>query len=343
MKHPSYVLVTGATGFVGAHVVDELLSRGIKVRGTARSMEKASAMLVKRSQYQDRLDFVHIEDFASNASLEQAVDGVDAVVHVASPFKYDVSNNEQELVLPAINGVKAILAACAKSPRIERVVLTSSTVRLVDMEKLDNPESIFTANDWIPLTYEEAIAPSASPFVAYCGSKKFAELEAWDFMKREKPPFDLVSLCPPLIFGPVAHPVSSPEQLNESNATMWKAVTGTEPFPPTILPIWIDVRDLAKAHVEALLRPEAGGKQYTVASPEKYTYGLAAHIAKEHFPQRHLSVPEGITRDIPVCGQIEWKMAASELELEFRPFEKSIVDFVRQVDGLPGLAGSSRV
>lgn len=79
-----YVLVTGATGFIGAHVVDNLLSRGLKVRGATRSLAKGEAMKKSRPQYAEKLDFVQIQDFEKGPDLVEAVKGVDGVIHVAS-------------------------------------------------------------------------------------------------------------------------------------------------------------------------------------------------------------------------------------------------------------------
>lgn len=80
-----YVLVTGATGFVGAHVVDNLLSRGIKVRAVARSKAKAEKMLAARKQYATLLEFYYIDDLSTPGVFDDAVKGgVDGVIHLAS-------------------------------------------------------------------------------------------------------------------------------------------------------------------------------------------------------------------------------------------------------------------
>lgn len=85
-----YVLVTGATGFIGAHIVDQLLSRGIRVRGTTRSIAKGEAMMKARPQHTGKLDFVQINDFDrvnNNEQLslfDEAVKGVDGIIHTAS-------------------------------------------------------------------------------------------------------------------------------------------------------------------------------------------------------------------------------------------------------------------
>jgi NAD(P)-dependent dehydrogenase (short-subunit alcohol dehydrogenase family) len=80
----SYVLVTGATGFIGAHIVDNLLARGLKVRGATRSPSKAQSMLSARPNYTSKLDFVIIRDFEQTGVFDDAVQGIDAVIHVAS-------------------------------------------------------------------------------------------------------------------------------------------------------------------------------------------------------------------------------------------------------------------
>ncbi|PSN65912.1 NAD dependent epimerase/dehydratase [Corynespora cassiicola Philippines] len=325
----SYVLVTGATGFIGAHVVDELLRRGFKVRAATRSIKKSSIFKHHRPDYTEQLDFVEIGDFSRATSFDEAVKGVDSVIHVASPFSYSVKDNEKELVRPAIEGVKAIMEASAASANVKRVVLTSSFASVMDANRKAPPHFTYTAEDWNPLSYEESVAKETSAVIAYRGSKKFAELEAWNFVKERNPGFDLVTLCPPMTFGPIAHHVSVIEGLNESNANLWKVASGKE-LPVARVPFWVDVRDLARAHVEALLRPEAGGKRYTVASPEKFSYSLVADIVSESFtwgPQRVVQVNK---QEIDGSHDLDGMTAAKELGLTYRPFRDTVKDFIEQ-------------
>ncbi|KAL4798955.1 hypothetical protein BDV19DRAFT_385630 [Aspergillus venezuelensis] len=336
----NFVLVTGATGFIGAHVVDALLRQGIRVRGATRSPAKGEAMIAARPQYKDRLEFVRIDDFERPSGLDEAVRGVDGVVHVASPFTYDTTNNEKELILPAINGVNAILSASsAPDSKVRRVVLTSSFAAVVDVprslraaasaEGSGEPYFTYTASDWNPLTYEESIDASTTAVVAYRGSKKFAELAAWKFMDTNKPNFDLVSLCPPMTFGPVVHPVSRAKDLNESNAMIWQVATGQEQ-PIARVPFWIDVRDLADAHVGALLRAEAGGKRYTVAAPERFSYGLAAGIIREGFEGLRGGI-QGGSQDVDGSHGLDGERAGVELGVRYRSFGETVRDLVGQV------------
>ncbi|KAI9897561.1 hypothetical protein N3K66_007417 [Trichothecium roseum] len=346
-----YVLVTGSTGFIGAHIVDALLSRGLRVRGATRTAAKGEAMLAARPQHAQSLDFVEIHDFENPGDLRKAVQGVDAIVHAASPFRYDITDNEKELILPAISGTKAMLeaAAAAAEPPVRRVVLTSSFASVVDAGRPAQPRTTYTAADWNPITYEEGAAPDASPVVAYRASKKFAERAAWDFVaannkaqegssssSSSSSSFDLVTLCPPMVFGPVVHPVpGGVSQLNESNAQLWKVAAGEKPLPVARVPFWVDVRDLAAAHAEAVLRPAAGGKRFTVASPEKFSYAWAAAVAVEAFPELkgRVSDEEQAVND---AHDLDGETARAELGIEYTSFEKSVKDFVSQALKMPG-------
>ncbi|KAK1590297.1 NAD dependent epimerase/dehydratase [Colletotrichum navitas] len=335
---PNYVLVTGATGFIGAHVVDVLLSRGIKVRGATRSPAKGHAMIEARPHFADRLDFVQVQDFENTGIFSEAIKDVDAVIHVASPFTYDTKDNEKELIIPAINGVRSILEAAVTNSKISRVVITSSFASVLDANRKAPPYFTYTGDDWNPLTYAEAAAPETSAVVAYRGSKKFAELAAWDFVKQEKPHFDIVTLCPPMTFGPVVHPVGSVDELNESNAMLWRIASGETPLPVARVPFWIDVRDLAVAHVEALLRPEVGGRRYVPTANDRFSYGLAARIIIENFSWAKGTVAEE-EHKIDESHGLDGETAAKELGLEYLTFNETVVDLVRQAKSLKSSMG----
>ena len=238
----------------------------------------------------------------------------------SQPFNYDIKDNEKELIRPAINGVKSMLEAASNAPRIQRVVITSSFAAVVDINR--KGPFTYTAADWNPLSYEEAADPKSTPVVAYRGSKKYAELAAWDFVKEKKPHFDIVTLCPPMVFGPIVHPINSLDQLNESNAALWQIAQGLSPLPTARVPFWIDVRDLAIAHVEAALRKEAGGKRYTPASPERWSYALAARHMVSGFPELRDTVKleeQLIDETLTLDGET----AAREFGYQYRKFEQT--------------------
>ena len=80
----SHVLVTGTTGYIGAHIVDLLLKRGIKVTGTARSQSKANQMKIAREQYGDLFSMVVTGDLTAPGTFDDAAQDVDVIIHVAS-------------------------------------------------------------------------------------------------------------------------------------------------------------------------------------------------------------------------------------------------------------------
>src|SRR5580700_10224216 len=122
------VLVTGGSGFIGAHCILQLLSAGHRVRTTVRSLRREAdvrAMLkVGGAEPGDRLSFA-AADLESDAGWPEAVAGCKYVLHVASPFPSTVPKNEDELIVPAREGALRVLRA-ARDAGVKRVVLTSS-------------------------------------------------------------------------------------------------------------------------------------------------------------------------------------------------------------------------
>src|SRR5689334_9722437 len=101
------VLVTGGTGFVGAHCIVRLLQDGYRVRTTVRSLKREADVraMVKVGGVEagDRLTFAEA-DLTADAGWAEAVAGCDYVLHVASPFLPTVPQNEDELIIPAREG-----------------------------------------------------------------------------------------------------------------------------------------------------------------------------------------------------------------------------------------------
>lgn len=138
-----------------------------------------------------------------------------------------------------------------------------------------------------------------------------------------------------MTFGPIAHPINGLEGLNESNSALWKIATGHKPLPVARVPFWIDVRDLAEAHVLALLRPEVGGRRYVPGAPERFSYGLAAEIMVEEFPwaQQSVVVEE---QSVDTSHGIDGETAAKELGFTYRTFRETVVDLISQLQSIDG-------
>ncbi|KAH6957899.1 dihydroflavonol-4-reductase [Ilyonectria sp. MPI-CAGE-AT-0026] len=328
-----YVLVTGATGLVGAHVVECLLKKGFKVRAVVRSRTKAQRMVDSQKNFADRLDFYYIDDLTTPGVFQDAMADIDGVIHLASPLNYQVADKENELIVPAIKGVRSILEA-SKGSEVKRIVMTSSFGAVLDMGREESNPYTYSSSDWNPITYSEAADPAATPQDAYRGSKVFAEQEAWNFVKTEKPQFDLVTLCPSMIFGPISGTLNSPKDLNESNNMLWKVAMGgpSTPLPPARFNFWIDVRDLAEIHVQALVNPKSGGKRYIPVSPEKFNYQLVSEIMLRDVPD---SSTESVSTGLQgIKDHINMDMTDMEQDfpsLKYTTLKETVVDFMNQV------------
>src|SRR6266851_531562 len=100
----STILVTGGSGFIGAHCILQLLDSGHQVRTTVRSLKREGdvrAMLKEGgAEPGDRLSFFEA-DLEKDVGWPEAVDGCEYVLHVASPFPPNIPKNEDELIVPA--------------------------------------------------------------------------------------------------------------------------------------------------------------------------------------------------------------------------------------------------
>lgn len=214
------VLVTGANGFIAAHCVSKLLSSGFTVVGTVRSEAKAQAVLSSHSSH-PQLSLQIVPDVTKPGCFDTAIKDCDAVLHLAAPFGYAYKDFESELLIPSIDGTLRICEAAQKELSVKRVVLTSSFASVYDASKGLDPGKTYTEEDWSPLTYEDGKNAVATP-IAYRASKVLAEKTAWDFIEENDVKWDLVTLCPGMVFGTLVEgTISSLKELNTSNGIVW--------------------------------------------------------------------------------------------------------------------------
>ena len=158
--------------------------------------------------------------------------------------------------------------------------------------------------------------------------QKLAEKAAWDFVENEKPNFDIVTMNPPFVFGPVAHHLQSLDALNTSNERIRDIVQGKmrDGVGPTGMYLWTDVRDLALAHVRAIEVPEAGGKRFMVLAGYFTNKDLVEAVRARH-PEIEDRLPKGVVSDLPedVYG-FDNSRVKKVLGVEFRSLGESIGD-----------------
>jgi len=330
------VLLTGGSGFIAAHVLDILLKHGHTVITTVRSQAKADKIKSAHPDAGDKLSFKIVEDIAVEGAFDEAVkiDGLEAVIHTASPFHFNVTDTKKDLLDPAINGTKGVLSAIKKNaPSVTRVVITSSFASIVDANKGNAPGYVYSEKDWNPVTEEQAVK---DPSTGYRASKTFAEKAAWDFVEKEEPNFTVATICPPLVLGPIVHYLNDLSALNTSNQRVRNLITGQnkDSIPDTGVYLWTDVRDLALGHVKAMELPEAGGKRFFFTAGY-FSNKEIADIIRKNFKEYKNELPaEGVKGgDYPEGGVYSFdnKRSKEVLGIEFRGLEESITDLVKSL------------
>lgn len=163
------------------------------------------------------------------------------------------------------------------------------------------------------------------------------ERAAWEFVAKEKPSFDLTVINPPLVLGPIAHRLASLSALNTSNERIRDLITGAsrDRCPPTGNYGYVDVRDLALAHVLAIEKPEAGGQRFFTVSSHFSNKEIAEIIGQE-FPEFRDRLPSGdglAPGDYPADGVYGFDNSRSRqvLGMQYRTLRESIVDAVNSL------------
>ncbi|KAJ3901175.1 hypothetical protein F5879DRAFT_1049969 [Lentinula edodes] len=271
----SRILVTGANGFLGAHIVKEALDNGYIVRGTVRSAAKADEL--KKIFPSEKFETVIVPDLIAGDYTE-ALKDVTALIHSASPFAVEVSDPKKDFLDPAIDGTLNVLRA-AHAAGIKRIIVTSTVGTVLSQPELMSVDYTYGSDDWLPLTYEQAASGTLPGFVVYLASKKYAELAAWDFAK-EHPEINLTVINPTVIYGPVIHPISSLKSLNASNTIIYSLINGSKAIPPDTVPVFCDVVSTAQIHVKALESKATYGKRVIFTKGPGTVYQMLQIIAK---------------------------------------------------------------
>lgn len=269
------VLVTGASGFIAKHIVLELLRCGFDVRGTVRSRERADevrSVVLAAGEDVGRCKFLEA-DLSSDRGWDAAVSGCRFVLHTASPFPLVQPRRPEPLVALARDGTASVLHASARAG-VDRAVVTSSVAAVFYGHPRDRVRPFDEAD------FTNLASAAVSP---YARSKTVAEFAAWDVARETG--LALCTVNPGLVLGPVLDP-----RLGTSAQLVASMMKGRIPLLPDMAIPSVDVRDVARAHVAAMLAPEAGRRFLLAASQTPTLLQLAGFLA-EAFPDRRRRLP----------------------------------------------------
>ncbi|KAJ8118447.1 hypothetical protein OPT61_g580 [Boeremia exigua] len=323
------VLLTGGSGFIGAHILKILIERGYEVVLAVRTDTKGQEIL-GAYKTNDKLSYVVVGDIAVPNAFEKAIQAnqdLQGVIHAASPFHFRAKDNESELFQPALNGTVGILKAIHQhAPSVKKVVVTSSIAAV--MNPFSKPAE-YMEESWNPITKEQALS---NPQLGYLGSKTFAERAAWDFVQKEGPSFGLTTINPPAVLGPVIHHLASLDAINTSNEAIAAIVQGKwkDGAPPTFTSPWVDVRDVALGHVLALETATASGRRFLMHG------GFLSHadyvaIARKNFPSLREKLPQHVEDETLSDPLVDTTPARQILHLEFTTLEASVTDTIQSL------------
>ncbi|MFZ6647610.1 SDR family oxidoreductase [Undibacterium sp. TJN25] len=275
------VLVTGGSGFIGVHCILQLLNAGYLVRTTVRSLKRADdvrAMLKEGGcDAGNRLTFV-AADLGADAGWVDAVAGSTYVLHVASPTPLNNYAHEDEMIIPAREGVLRVLRA-AQDAKVKRVVLTSAYGAV----GYGHPRQTQPIDErtWSNL--------DAAP--AYQKLKTLAERAAWDFIAGTGTSLELSVVNPVAVFGPALGP-----DYSHSLTMVQRLMSGSMFGCPKLHFSVIDVRDVASLHLLAMTHPDAKGERFLASAGADISVLGVANILKSRLGTSAKKVP---TKELP--------------------------------------------
>lgn len=206
----SWILVTGASGFLASHIIIQFLQRGFKVRGAVRDPNQSSWLLEGRfKSYAESgaLELVAVQDLGADGAYDEAMKGMTAVAHTA--YVTDIVPDPNKVITPLVNSVRSIFNAALHEPSVKEVLLTSGATAATPLDqKTDN--GTVTRDTWNDAVLEVAWAPPpygmSHAMANYTASKTASEKEFWKLVEGKDLPFNVNVVAPAGIIGEPLHP-----------------------------------------------------------------------------------------------------------------------------------------
>ncbi|PWA59784.1 NAD-dependent epimerase/dehydratase [Artemisia annua] len=346
------VCVTGGSGYIASWLVKFLLQRGYTVKASVRDPNdpKKTDHLLKLDGAKERLHLFKA-NLLEEGSFDAAVEGCEGVFHTASPFYHKVTdpqycfsrpcflivtidnrvrileiytkmltsvikrnggmiNAMAELIDPALKGTLNVLGSCSKASTVKRVVVTSSVAAVAYNGRPRTPE-VVVDETWFS---DPDICKENKMW--YVLSKTLAEEAAWKFAKEKG--LEIVTINPAMVIGPLLQPT-----LNTS-AEAIANLFGAQTYPNASFG-WVNVKDVANAHVQAFEIPSATGRYVLV---ERVAHlSEIVEILRKHYPSYKL--PDKCADDKPFVPTYQVSKAkAKSLGIDYISLEQSLKETV---------------
>ncbi|AEV94490.1 NAD-dependent epimerase/dehydratase family protein [Pediococcus claussenii] len=267
------ILVTGGSGFLGLHIIDQLLKNKYQVITTLRNLDKQAEVL-KTLTDQHTPDLKNLSFVEANLMDDhnwfEAMNSCDVVMSVASPVFFGKITNESDALKPAVNGIQRILKF-ANLAKVPQVIMTSN-FGAVGFSKVVGSNSVTKESDW---TDEHAIGLSI-----YEKSKLLAEKAAWQYIEQPNIHIKLTTINPVAILGS-----SFNNHVSGSFNLLQDIISGkTKRIPPIELNV-IDVSDVARLHVLAIKNSKAYNQRFIATAPGQISFQEIANLITNQRPE----------------------------------------------------------
>lgn len=321
----SLVFITGGTGFIGAEVVQQALEAGYRVRLSIRKPEQAETIKGRYPVYASKIETVVIPDISERKPFETALENVQYVIHLASPVPGKGVDLKEDYIKPALQGTEAILYAALKFPKIKTIVVTSSAIALLPIDAPMVTDRVLREDtgEVLPVDVDMELpeSPQEAYGMMYRISKVLAHQATRDFLEKEKPSYKLLTTHPTLVIGE-SRIQNSAEQIDMVNAMLWMTIQSAKPAYPSL---WVDVKDVATAHVSAIDTAAPSGTEF-ILSLNGVTWEDIAAFTKSEYPDLAKLEPpfEGPVTKV-VTGNAE-----KHLGLKWTPWKQTFRETIEQ-------------
>ncbi|RFU30552.1 hypothetical protein B7463_g5794, partial [Scytalidium lignicola] len=354
------VLITGINGYIASVLGQLLLTKGYHLRGTTRRAASAEPLLSgPYAAYRDRVKIYEVPDMTVDGAFDEASKGVHGIFHTASPISFSLDSYEM-MIIPAVKGTETILNSALKAgPQLSSVVVTSS-VAAVTNYPTPIPDYVFNESNFASIALETAERDRAEgkktpSGLLYTASKTAAEKALWKFKDEHKPPFAITAINPAVVTGPPVFLPSNPSGLNETLRPVYAVFSGTTSTIPHNIGSggYVDVRDVAKAHVWAFEHSDvANGERFITC--QGFGPGQAiADVLREKYEGTKIGEKitkgepgkgyEGYNKDTGKVDYVRWVKGAVQVDggktertmgIKYIDFPQSIVDTAKVLEAL---------